>query len=185
MATTSNFPPAPVQEKPWNENIGSYGVSWQRWFTLVQQTFNNSNYVSGQIKGTSSNNNAVAGNIGEYIEARFFSVGITNNTLTSVANMAITPGDWDVTGTILFQCLSGTTATATIAGIYPTNNFIDAVYRVIPLGSTGNLIGAVSAALPTQRYSISAGETMYMNVIAAFSGGALEVTGVIRARRVR
>jgi hypothetical protein len=57
----------------------------------------------GQILGTGTNDNASAGNIGEYTVSNQTSVSIANSTVANMTSIVLTAGDWDVTGAIAYR----------------------------------------------------------------------------------
>lgn len=143
--------------------------------------------VPGQVVGTSTNDDAVAGNVGEYVfstvAANF--VTLTNNTAATCTSINLTAGDWDVEG-IVDYTLSAASTTAFQSGSSDTDATFDAQdsYAQIPLITTllSSIYGAV---IPVQRYSLSAPATVYLIAKSSFSAGTVKAGGTIRARRVR
>lgn len=56
--------------------------------------------TAGQIPGTTTNDNASAGNIGEYQTATASSIAQVSGTATDIVSKSLTAGDWDCTGDI-------------------------------------------------------------------------------------
>ena len=140
--------------------------------------------ISGGIVGTTTNDNAAAGIVGEYVSSRGTSVALTSNTNTNVTSISLTAGDWDVEGSILISP-SGT-LTLIVAGVSSTS----ATYETTEDGATylQTTFGAgQSQQLSTgaRRYSLSATTTIYLIGKGAFASGTTIANGVIRARRVR
>lgn len=138
------------------------------------------------IVGTTTNNNANAGSVGEYTSASSSSTSIANNTATNITSVSLTAGDWDVSGVILFAPQTGATATAFFGSISTTSATLGPLgqtYQITPVSITaGN--GLITPA-PVTRVSIAATTTVYLVGYSTFSGGTVNTTGFIRARRVR
>ena len=140
------------------------------------------------IVGTTTNNNANAGAIGEYISATQSSpVSISNLTPTNITSISLTAGDWEVDGSVhavisggaldIFRCaVSSTTATLPTVGL-PGQAFLNF--------STGNFS---ETQLPTGsvRFSLSTTTTVYLVVeVDVVVGSGCVGRGFIQARRVR
>src|SRR5215469_14973398 len=77
----------------------------------------------GQLPGTATNDNAAAGNVGEFVistVARGSAVPLSTGTAANMTSVSLTAGDWDCTALMLF---ANTAATLTNlqAGINTTS----------------------------------------------------------------
>lgn len=145
--------------------------------------------TSGLVaSGTTTNNNAAAGKIGEYISsfvAPGSAVSLTNAGVHNITTIALTAGDWDLTGLITFNEGSAT-VTERLAGITGTS-------ATISLDGTEGYNGYQTTTLTTkntvtlsrQRASLSGSLTIYICAKATFSAGTVTASGFITARRVR
>jgi hypothetical protein len=136
--------------------------------------------------GTSTNNNATAGNLGEYLESV---VGFTAYPATTVygdlASISLTAGDWDVSALINQR---GNTPTNLTFGISTTSG-----NSTTGLTDGSNKLGITSASsssdnsgsIPNYRLSLSATTTVYLKVQATYASGSPTAAGRISARRVR
>lgn len=143
------------------------------------------------IQGTTTNDSANAGVVGEFISSSVGSlVAMTSGTSQNATSISLTAGDWDVTGCIGFVPASTTSITAlkgtigTTSALYNDNSqysFSDYYSAVVPGGST-----TFYKTLPVQRISLASTTTVYLVAQATFGIAAL-YTGscFIRARRVR
>ena len=79
--------------------------------------------VSSVITGTTTNDNAAAGKIGEYIESivTATTTGATHDVPANVTSISLTPGDWDVFGMALAANAGATTWTLFRASISQTS----------------------------------------------------------------
>jgi hypothetical protein len=139
-----------------------------------------------QALGTTTNNNAAAGNIGEYISAQILSasaIALTSNTVTNITSISLTAGDWDVGGNIyfaptglLFWAIGSIgTVTATLED--------HALSTVLSPQSVSGV--EMSGAITTQRLSLASTTTVYLVAEASVNTGTVKGGGLIWARRVR
>lgn len=139
------------------------------------------------IVGTTTNNNANAGSVGEYPNQNFTSVALSNNSIVNLTSVNLTAGDWDV------QCFSqylgsgSTTWTAAVTWISTTSAALPAVglYNQATLTYSAISSPAFGQFAPVQRELLASTTTVYCSSLVLFSAGTLTATGFIRARRVR
>ncbi len=155
-------------------------------FTTSSITFNP---TTGGIVGTTTNDNAAAGKVGEFISSSVTAVAITNSTTTDITSISLTAGDWDVWGTIATNPAGGTTTSAVLGTIHTVSATIPAV----PNGGAyvleqGFVIAAgnnVCYPIGTIRYSFSTTTTVYLIGFIAYAVSTLTASGFIGARRRR
>jgi hypothetical protein len=142
---------------------------------------------SPAIHGTTTNDNAAAGVIGEYISADVVTPGSsqTSGAVGDIASIALTAGDWDVEGVIVFQPAGGTLATAYEAWVNnasatpPAQEFRSVQQISFAAGAGQNL------AAPRRRFSLAASGTIYLSCYLTFSISTMTAYGQVSARRVR
>lgn len=146
----------------------------------------------GQLPGTTTNDAASAGNVGELISSQVLvgsAVALTTNVTVNVTSISLTAGDWDVTGVIVFSSAAGTVTTAAIGGISTTT----AAVPTAP-GSGGyagwntlsNITSFNSAfGVGPTRISLSGTTTVFLTAVSTFTTSTSSVYGYIGARRVR
>ncbi|NBW13283.1 MAG: hypothetical protein EBR82_35270 [Caulobacteraceae bacterium] len=143
------------------------------------------------FKGTTTNDNAAAGYIGEFASATLNNaskVTLTNATNANVISVSLTAGDWETTGVVYFQ-QSGSTPTAYYANMSSTSadlgssNLGENVSTGATITTAAQAIGSLTP--PTRRFSLSATTTIYLVAYADFAAGTLYAYGTIRARRMR
>jgi hypothetical protein len=149
------------------------------------------------IEGTTTNDNAAAGIIGEVASSTVAIanvVAVTTATPVDVTTLALTAGDWEVSGVVNRE-LTGVTATAYGAAISPTADTFPAQAGGSGVGAdssvthnatfgttvTGNYVTIVGPV----RVSLDAGATIHLVVGDTFSAGTVGAFGTLRARRVR
>lgn len=138
------------------------------------------------LVGTSTNDNAGAGFVGEEIESIIpfaSTVTLTNATNTDVTSITLDAGDWDVWGNVNFVFTgfstdgvgwtSDTSATLPDASLYNAISYISAVSQ------------SPAFSVPTRRYSLTTSTVIYLSVRPEFSTGAGTACGGIYARRRR
>ena len=144
------------------------------------------------IIGTTTNDNANTGAVGEFVSSRVLSasrVSLTTSTYTPVTSISLTAGDWDVGGICYFN--GSTTTVSALIGSSSTvnnNNGGESSYWIQGFASGGSNLFAVQdfgQTLPPWRYSLSSTTTIYLIAYGVFSSGALYSYGQIRARRIR
>jgi hypothetical protein len=143
------------------------------------------------IVGTTTNNNAAAGYVGEIIESTVLvgsAVPLTNHTNADITSISLTAGDWQVWGNIWNNPAGGTLTTAFAGWINTTS----ATSPTAPNGGAFSYSAANTAAGQAQgvsigqkRLSLSSPTTVYLSVIADFSVSTLSAYGYIGARRIR
>jgi hypothetical protein len=144
----------------------------------------------GQYKGTTTNDNATAGNIGEEFEVTILvgsAINATAGTPLNVASQLVTAGDWDISG-IVVTAPAGTTVTSVVVAAISTTS---ASLPTPPAGgytkaTTSTAAGAVNAlATGTTRVSLASSTTVYLIADVGFATSTLGVYGILRGRRMR
>lgn len=143
------------------------------------------------ILGTTTNDSATAGNVGEYIQAiAGDSAAPTSTQYGDLTSISLTAGDWDVSGGVYWD---SNTATWTVAqgGISVTSG-----NSATGLNAGENLATASWASSSTTpliqtsfvasyRISIAATTTVYLKYRSTYTGGPPHAQGRLSARRVR
>jgi len=147
--------------------------------------------------GSVTNDNAATGGIGE-LESTTVAiankVSETSATPIDVCSLALTPGDWDVSG-VINRDLAGVTATVYGGAISPTADTVPAqaggsgvgpdssVIQNATFGTTvtGNYITAIGPI----RVSLAENATIHLVAADTFSAGTVGIFGTLRARRIR
>lgn len=142
------------------------------------------------LAGVTTNSNAAAGNIGEYISSSIAvgsAVSLTTAVGANVTSISLTAGDWDVWGVVMFTENVATVVTQTFGSINTTS----ATYGGQPNGGgSATWAGSVTGA-PTSlgglkmRQSLATTTTLYLNAQAAFTTNTMAAYGFIGARRIR
>lgn len=148
-------------------------------------------YTPLNIVGTATNDNASAGNIGEFKSTDVVAgsaVSLTSGSPANIATLSLTAGDWDVWGTVRYTpgvatvtTVSSAWASQTSATAPATSNGGGITVAVSP-GQAG-LAPAMSAGY--QRISLAGTTTIYLTTVTTFAGGTLVGYGFIGARRAR
>jgi len=148
------------------------------------------------IVGTTTNNNADAGSVGEVISSSV-AVGsavslttatgaFTGKTITSIS---LTAGDWDIFGSVGINMAATTNFTAIAGGISTTNDTLNSAYEEetrFSYGAAGLVPNnVISFTFPTTRVSIASTTTYYLIGYGSFSISTATAFGRITARRRR
>ena len=144
---------------------------------------------ANSVVGTTTNDNATAGNIGEYVSSTITSTGATslsNNTIAAITSISLTPGDWDVDGAIQFTGGSSAVVNAFIGGASSSTaafsgNNINPLFGLKPF----NFANPCVVLAPISRQSLATTSSVWLLAEAFFSADTCSAYGSIRARRVR
>ncbi len=138
----------------------------------------------GQYLATATNDNATAGNIGEYASNQATATSLTSGTTVNSTSVSLTAGDWDVSCVNRFNLGAGVTGTVAATSVSTTSATFGG-YTNAQLFTVTMASGQTTVMSPTVRVSISSTTTAYCTAQLNFSGGTSTVDGFIRARRVR
>lgn len=141
------------------------------------------------IKGTATNNNAAAGDVGEYVESvqgtNQASPG--NNQWFDITSISLTAGDWDVCMIAGCNSTNYTVVTdiefglGTVSGnTSPGNQMADWVSMSFASGHAGKINQTFC-----KRFSLSATTTVYAKALFTFSAGTQNGICKVFARRAR
>lgn len=151
------------------------------------------------IIGTATNDNATAGNVGEFVQSFIPAASAvslsTANTAFNVTSISLTAGDWDISamgawtsntvntssGNPYFDVWVNST-TASYTGANLGDNYGE---LPVPSGLTPAVV--VSIVIPAFRVSLSSTTTYYLNAASGttYTAGFPKAYGRISARRVR
>ncbi|NTI92294.1 hypothetical protein G6L78_01480 [Agrobacterium rhizogenes] len=170
--------------------IGATTASTGR-FTTVTATSTITPSSTGGIVGTTTNDNANAGSIGEYVPSDVplgGAVALTSGTSANVTSISLTAGDWDVWGSVAYTYGSGTTVTVVRQAISTTS----AALPTLPAGGAYSILQMASIVTPSismpvgmVRISVSTTTPVYLVTQATFGTSTMSAYGGIYARRVR
>jgi hypothetical protein len=165
---------------------------------IVKQIFGNLPRLAnanGQFFGTTTNDSASAGNVGEYLSSIIASgsaAALTTGVAANMTSLALTPGDWDVD--IMFDFTGAATTTvqwvvgslSLVSATHDlTNGRHDASYEAG--AAIYNLVAGniVTKQVNRRRISIAANTTVYAVASSSFAVSTSTVFGTLTARRVR
>jgi hypothetical protein len=140
--------------------------------------------------GTKTNDDAIAGNVGEYVSSTVLvanAVSMVTNVGKTVTSITLTPGDWDVTGLVGSRTAATTSITHTSQSISLVNNTMGDIGNETSHNTGAFVPGALSflEVTPVVRISIATTTVVYMVAHALFTIAAVDCYGLLRARRVR
>ena len=162
------------------------------WF--IYQGGTTKNLLTGptSIGGTTTNDNAASGVVGEYVSA-----SVTSNTNTGASatgftatSISLTAGDWDVSGILQINSGGATfTSTDFYVGITTTAGGGAGLTSVNSAEITGTLpltFGKVPLIPPVVRMSLASTTTVYLNgYVSIYTAGQPVYIASMIARRVR
>jgi len=160
----------------------------------ASRTTTTSQGLSGpDYAGTTTNDDAQAGKIGERKTGQLAvasTASLTTNTGKTITSVALTAGDWEVSGAVHFVPANTTTVTNLIAGISATDNTqpsTDLLGGYAERGAGYTAAGTVwnTVTVAPTRIALTATTTYYLVATAVFGASTCTGHGFIRAVRVR
>lgn len=149
------------------------------------------NIVSSAVSGTTTNDNAPAGFIGEETESTVpigSPVSLATGIASDITSILVSAGDWDAQADIWFTRNASTSVTQRFGWVSSTS-------ATVPTPPGGGIVGRVTAALVgetaegfstgTLRFSLAVPTTIYMSAMSIFTVSTNAVYGVLRLRRPR
>lgn len=166
---------------------------------LANPVVNSGSIPSSAITGTTTNDSAAVGRIGEVISSGAPQSSLNNLTSgvsNTIASISLTVGDWDVRAMGGFKGAAGTSVTELQTAIGLTNNTLPATDTIANPTNGEVLYDAVMSAtviggnrivqsIPPIVIKLASPATVYLTQNATFSVSTLGGFGSITARRVR
>lgn len=140
------------------------------------------------LVGTTTNNNAAAGSVGEYVTSVVLTPGssISTGTAINVTSISLTAGDWDVRTAVAYAASTSSPAFTYIMSSANTTSATSQTQPDVAVSVPKDGIGSNPCVVgPTVRYSLSTTTTIYLVAQTAFGSGTMTAYGRISARRVR
>lgn len=155
--------------------------------TNVILTLNAKGTGGVMAKGTSTNNNASAGYIGEFISSEVLNASAVtpgaSGTPFNITSISLTAGDWDVWGNIRVN--TGSASDTSYLGWTNTVSAAGKDNALIATFGPATAISGICFTVPYARYSLSATTTTYLSARLFYTGAAPTASGGIYARRAR
>lgn len=157
--------------------------------TATSLTFSS---TSGII-GTTTNDNAAAGSVGEFVTVTVVdgsAVSLTNAVAGNITSISLSAGDWDVWGDVHFTGNTITLVQDLLGWISTTSATLPqaVLYNIVIYGATGVAVFATGSAAfntPQIRLSLATTTTVYLSAYADFTTSTCTAFGSICARRRR
>jgi hypothetical protein len=137
------------------------------------------------VVGTTAANNANPGAVGEYLTTTSATAPLTSAIAQAVGQINLTPGDWDISATVIFLASTVTTLSALIASLSATPATVNGTIGTTTFLTASFIPGTQDISTPTLRVNTNVNVTWFTNLFVNFSGGAMSGTVLMRARRVR
>jgi hypothetical protein len=142
----------------------------------------------GQVPGTTTNDNATAGNVGEIITNSLSTyTGFSNNVPFNMFSITLTAGDWDVSAQWQLNGNPFTVQTS-YASISSTSATIDQTIGRFA-GNVGPFaqVYGVSLSIAPYRFTVASGATLTLYLVSqvSWNAGSGSASGRMQARRMR
>jgi hypothetical protein len=149
--------------------------------------------TAGQLPGTATNNNAPAGDVGEYVESIFTGTSFpATGNFGDATSISLTAGDWDVTMMLLYNPGSATTATtdwsmgvSQTSGNSTTGLVLGSNYWSSLNPPVNAAVNEGAATIASYRQSLSGTTTIYAKFSAHYTSTTPTAYGRLSARRMR
>ena len=177
------------------QSVASVGISNQVLLSNGAAALPSMATKNSALAGTTTNDNATAGNMGEFVSssiATASSVALTTNTPVNITSISLTAGDWIVYGQVAFTATSTTHvsqrvgAISTTTGTLPTS-ISDSTQSSFYFTEASEIIGSNDSCFEVSpcRQSLSGTTTIYLVAQGTFTTSTLKAYGFIAARRRR
>ena len=170
------------------------GSAWIQPYTVLGGTLNGSisfgNTSTQGIVGTTTNNNAATGNVGEYVESlvtSFVALPPSGNW-GDATSISLTAGDWDISTISNFGALI--TVTDVRLGISTTSGnssagLMSGINEALYISSSPNA-NEITLVVPSYRLLLTTTTTIYMKYRGVYPSGAPGIQSArLSARRMR
>jgi len=138
------------------------------------------------IVGTTTNDNANAGSVGEFINpAATTGTSLTNNVTANCASTSFTAGDWDIQGIVQFVPAGSTILINPEIGISTTSATLGSFDTTMQKDGTNGAGLGDTLVTPVVRESFSTTTTVYLVASAGITTSTATCNGRIRGRRIR
>jgi hypothetical protein len=175
----------PANDPPLTD-VGQHSHAWAGFYVDVANDIGSIKAQLAAKAGVTDGSDATAGQIGEYLTATASGVSLPNGTAVDVVTLALTAGDWQVSGVLEFTPGAGTTFNHLVVGLDPTIATIGAIrselYATFPAG-TGSATIVLGNGAPV-RFSSAGAATAHLVGLANFIG-SMNAGGTIVAWRAR
>jgi hypothetical protein len=158
-------------------------------------TLDGTNGITGPatkaIVGTTTNDSAAAGYVGEYVEGIASNVSwpTSSNQYGSIVSITLTAGDWDISA--ILQAVDNTASWAGIEFGVSTSSGNNTTGMTLGVNWVWDYFASVASSdykpysIPSYRVSISGSTTYYLKVLSVYTVATPIAYGRISARRVR
>ena len=176
---------APARSNPavWLLQVGNGGTLWVTPMNLGSGDLGTPIVAqSTQFKsliGVTDGSNAPAGQVGEFLVNSASGINIPNNTYVNITSINLTPGDWDVSGSLYVIPSAGSTNIQGGISTVSNGNTQDVV--IVP----GSALSYYRFAVPTKRINVTVTTPVYLVGFAVIPSGTTQGIGIIQARRMR
>lgn len=129
---------------------------------------------------------APAGTVGQILQvqrAGGVALSMTTNVPINVISLALTPGEWMVSGNVR---VSFSTLGLTATGWTSINSaLVPDVSLYATVGTASAALTNIGIAVPNNPLRIATAQTVYLSALSSFSTGSATVCGILTAQRIR
>lgn len=141
---------------------------------------------TGGIIGTTTNNNATAGSVGEFpTPTNLSAVALTSNASANCASVSLTPGDWEVTGMVEIAAAGSTLITNSFGGVSTTSATLGALGTYWQIANNFSAGALIAMPVPVTRVPLTTTTTVYLVANAGFTTSTATASCTMHVRRPR
>lgn len=151
--------------------------------------------ATGQIPGTTTNDAAAAGKVGETISSSVAlgsAVSLSDATVASITNITLTAGNWQLCGQVSYVTGATTNITYLWGSVSTANNTVNSSNGTWSGWQFGTglvvnaaALGVMSLSLTCTTVSLSGNQQYFLNTKQSFSVSTLSGWGYIYGVRIR
>jgi hypothetical protein len=164
--------------------IGNTAASTGAFTTLSSTGTFTPDQLNG-IVGTTTNNNANAGSVGEHVSNTTTGTSLTSATPANITSVSLTAGDWDVSGVVQYNPAGTTTVNGLTQGVNTVSATLGGLGTFTQTNTAFTTGTAQRQSAPVIRVSLASTTTVFLVAQASFGVSTMTCDGFIRARRVR
>lgn len=145
--------------------------------------------VVGGLVGTTTNDNAATGYLGEYVTSTVIAggaVSLTTGVAANITSVSLTAGDWDLSGNVvIIDSGTGTLFTQVFGWINGASATAPTLPAAAFLQNMAGIDATFSFPVGTVRVQLTTTTTVFLSCRAGFSVSTAAAYGVLNARRMR
>lgn len=138
--------------------------------------------AAGHLAATATNDDAAAGEVGEFLTASGSSIALSTGGVVNIASLSLGPGDWLAWGSVAFGNAGSSIYSSISAGVNSVTATMANAQQLQATFAAGN--APILASVPA-RFKLSTTTTIFLVAGATWTTGTPTAGGTINATRRR